>query len=124
MKYLLCLIILLAGCATAPTPQPVPEPGVARGKPIPESVARDIAERSKKMRAEFVRQHPCPASGVSSGACPGYVVDHIIPLSLYGADHPDNMQWQTVEAAKRKDVLERESYQRRIKAEKALCPKP
>ncbi len=28
----------------------------------------------------FVREHPCPATGRTSGACPGYVVDHVRPL--------------------------------------------
>jgi hypothetical protein len=42
-----------------------------------------------------------------SGACPGYVIDHIQPLQRGGADAPGNMQWQTVEEAK--DEMETES---------------
>jgi hypothetical protein len=34
------------------------------------------------------------------------VIDHIRPLRKGGADLPDNMQWQTVEAAKAKDRVE------------------
>jgi hypothetical protein len=41
-----------------------------------------------------------------AGACPGYVVDHIIPLKRGGADEPANMQWQTVAEAKAKDRIE------------------
>jgi hypothetical protein len=33
-------------------------------------------------------------------------VDHIVPLSRGGADAPENMQWQTIEAAKRKNRVE------------------
>ena len=37
---------------------------------------------------------------------PGYVIDHIVPLALGGADTPANMQWQTTQAAKEKDRWE------------------
>lgn len=51
-------------------------------------------------------QHPCPANGKIKGACPGYVVDHIIALKHGGDDKPYNMQWQTIENAKDKDKFE------------------
>jgi hypothetical protein len=63
--------------------------------------------RSSSTRAAFVRQHPCPATGKTSGRCPGYVVDHVKALECGGADSPSNMQWQTVAAAKAKDRTER-----------------
>ena len=63
--------------------------------------------RSRTARAAFERSHPCPANGHSSGACPGYVVDHILPLACGGADAPSNMQWQTVADGKAKDKWER-----------------
>lgn len=67
----------------------------------------NAAERSTSARAEFVRMHPCPATGQPRGACPGYVVDHVKPLCAGGADHHSNMQWQTVHDAKIKDAEER-----------------
>lgn len=63
-------------------------------------------KRSKAARDAFMRSHPCPANGHTRGACPGYVVDHIIALKRGGPDAPSNMQWQTVEAAKAKDKWE------------------
>ena len=62
--------------------------------------------RSAKAKDDFKKQHPCPATGKSSGACPGYVIDHVKPLKRGGADAPSNMQWQTKEAAKEKDRWE------------------
>jgi hypothetical protein len=63
-------------------------------------------QRSSSARAEFRRQHPCPATGRGTGACPGYVIDHIQPLKRGGADSPSNMQWQNTTAAKAKDRIE------------------
>jgi hypothetical protein len=62
--------------------------------------------RSAVARRAFMRQHPCPSTGKSYGACPGYIVDHIRPLKRGGPDTPGNMQWQTEEAAKAKDRIE------------------
>jgi hypothetical protein len=63
--------------------------------------------RSAQAREAFQHSHPCPATGKRSGACPGYVIDHIRPLSKGGPDAPSNMQWQTTSAAKAKDKWER-----------------
>ena len=63
--------------------------------------------RSSSAKAEFKRQHPCPSTGKPRGACPGYIIDHVIPLCAGGQDRPDNMQWQTVADAKAKDKIER-----------------
>ena len=41
-----------------------------------------------------------------TGLCPGYVVDHIVPLKRGGSDAPENMQWQTRGQAKAKDRVE------------------
>lgn len=62
--------------------------------------------RSEKAKSDFTKQHPCPSTGKTSGACPGYVIDHIVPLKRGGADAFSNMQWQTVQAAKAKDKVE------------------
>lgn len=41
------------------------------------------------------------------GGWKDHVVDHIIPLCAGGADKVWNMQWQTVEIAKQKDIIEK-----------------
>lgn len=65
-------------------------------------------KRSAKARSEFKRINPCPSTGKQTGACPGWIIDHIAPLACGGADTPSNMQWQTVEEAKAKDKWERD----------------
>jgi hypothetical protein len=62
--------------------------------------------RSSHAKNDFKKQHPCPSTGKSSGACPGYVIDHVTALKRGGADAPSNMQWQTTSAAKAKDKTE------------------
>lgn len=59
--------------------------------------------RSKAQVAAFKRAAPCPANGERRGPCPGWIVDHIMPLCAGGPDRPNNMQWQTAQAAKLKD---------------------
>jgi hypothetical protein len=62
--------------------------------------------RLASVKREFQLTHPRPANGHTSGACPGYVKDHVVPLACGGPDAPSNMQWQTRADAKAKDKWE------------------
>ena len=62
--------------------------------------------RSQTAKNDFKKSHPCPSTGKSSGACSGYVIDHVKPLKRGGADKPENMQWQSKGTAKQKDKTE------------------
>ena len=62
--------------------------------------------RSREVAREFQREHPCPSTGKSSGACPGYRKDHIKALACGGPDTVWNLQWQTIAEAKAKDRWE------------------
>lgn len=63
--------------------------------------------RSYMAKKRFKLANPCPANGRTHGKCGGYIMDHIIPLCANGSDTADNLQWQTIKAAKQKDRLER-----------------
>lgn len=63
--------------------------------------------RSHSAKATFQRLYHCPSTDKPRGPCPGYIIDHVIPLCAGGADDPLNMQWQTIAEAKIKDREER-----------------
>ena len=81
-------------------------------------------DRSRASVREFRKTHPCPATGKTSGACHGWVVDHHWPLCAGGCDLPENMSWQAVGPSRLKDVLERYLCGIKVKPEalkKARC---
>lgn len=74
---------------------------LALSLPATAQVQRDRAQ----VRA-FRAEHPCPATGLKRGACPGWHVDHIIALCAGGEDHPRNMQWITKEDHRFKTLVD------------------
>ena len=98
LKAPLILAFALLSACTAVAPAPS-APAIQRD-------AHGRIERSGAARAAFKREHPCPATHLPTGPCPGYIIDHVIALKRGGADTPTNMQWQTVEDAKAKDRVE------------------
>lgn len=68
--------------------------------------AANAMPRDRSQLAAFKRAHPCPVTGSAKGACPGWEVDHVVPLKCGGADRPRNMQWLTKAAHKIKTKRE------------------
>lgn len=68
-------------------------------------VARDDRGRIRRSDAErhrFAREQPCPSTGQPRLPCPGWRIDHIIPLKRCGTDTTVNMQWLTIDDWKAK----------------------
>lgn len=73
------------------------------------ALASTTAARPERDRAQvraFRAENPCPATGRTRGACPGYHVDHITPLCAGGPDRPENMQWITKEDHRFKTLVD------------------
>ena len=88
MRCIALLLLLITASAHAADPRQC----YTDRTQIPRAADGSI-KRSTAARAAFVREHPCPATGEVSGACPGWAVDHVIPLSVGGCDAVQNMQW-------------------------------
>lgn len=63
-------------------------------------------KRDRAQVRAFRAEHPCPATGHTRGACPGWHVDHVMPLCAGGADRPSNMQWITREDHRFKTLVD------------------
>ena len=104
-KFLAILAIIMITATCLPTPKPEPRPPLSKTCNPPRDSHGRI-KRSASARKAFQKAHPCPSTHQTTGKCPGYVVDHIIPLYRCGPDTPANMQWQTTREAKEKDRTE------------------
>lgn len=81
------------------------------------SIVRDAngrIHRSAAAIAAFRRDHPCPSTGLTTGPCKGWAVDHVIPLASCGCDAPFNLQWlpNSIKSCARPDCKDR--WERRV----------
>jgi hypothetical protein len=108
MRFLLCLT-LLALCL--PTRAQLIE---TRYCGTPTRDADGSIHRSAAVIAAFKRAHPCPGNGKSSGACPGWAADHVVPLKCGGCDSVANLQWLPNEIKSGPGTLPKDRWERRV----------
>jgi hypothetical protein len=112
VRFLLVLCMLAAGASAFGShggPKSGTEPQGHYRSNYAAGVPRDAhgrIARDPRARNEFKRTHPCPSTGKTSGACKGYIIDHVQPLKRGGADSASNMQWQSEADARSKDRVE------------------
>jgi hypothetical protein len=100
------------GAAAVGVPAPKAKPVAATSttdKARPKATVKPKPKRDPWARAAFRRLKPCPATGQKKGACPGYEIDHVVPLAAGGADAPHNMQWLTRKQHREKTRRERQA---------------
>ena len=96
--YCTALTVALALCVVPPVSSSAKEP------------------RSAAVKREFQLTHPCPATGRTSGACPGYVKDHVPPSpvavlmrSLTSSGRLSTMRRQRINGRRRAALGRRET---------------
>ena len=117
MRYLLIVLMALTGCTSqVATPNALLSTVDYR---LLETRYCGKTERDAKVVAAFRRIHACPATGLTTGACPDWQVDHVIPRDNGGCDVVSNMQWLPVWlktcAGHCKDRFERKIYCKPVK---------
>lgn len=81
--------------------------------------------RSSRVLAAFRSLYPCPSTGSTLGACPGWAIDHVLPLACGGADAVFNLQWLPHEIKRAAGEFSKDSFERRIYGGHAMskgCP--
>ena len=106
-------MITTAALALAAATTIAPHDSRLCGEPVRDD--QNTIVRSAKVRNDFQKLHPCPSTGLKTGACPGWAKDHVIPLDCGGCDAVENLQWlkDTVKScagAECKDRWERKIY--------------
>lgn len=66
------------------------------------NTAQARTPRSHAVLQKFVQHQACPGTGLHRLPCPGYQIDHKVPLKCHGDDAPHNLQWLTTQAHKDK----------------------
>lgn len=71
-------------------------------------------KRSTAVLGAFKRIHPCPSTGLTTGACAGWAMNHVIPLACGGCDSVANLDWMPDEIKSCAEPWCRDRYERKI----------
>jgi hypothetical protein len=87
---LLIIALMLPATARAAEPWQLQE---TRYCGAPERYADGTIKRSRAVLRAFQQRYPCPATGLTTGSCPGWAINHTIPLACGGCDAVFNLDW-------------------------------
>lgn len=101
MSRWLLLLLVSSPLAAHDVLQPLAPPGdplaETRVCGEPERWANGVIKRRSAVTSAYRRIHPCPVTGLHTGPCPGWQMNHIIPLASGGCDSVTNIQWLPVQ---------------------------
>lgn len=82
-----------------------------------ETVVRDKngkIKRSMSLLRDYQSIHPCPSTGKTTDSCPGWALDHVIPLACGGCDSIENLQWLPNEIKSAAGKYPKDRWERKI----------
>ena len=113
MRHLLAIASLLAFPAQAQL-NPLTE---IRLCGAPARAPDGSIKRSASVLKAFQLAHPCPSTGLKTGACPGWAKDHIIPLAVGGCDAVYNLQWLPDQIKSASGPYPKDRWERKVYAD-------
>ncbi len=105
------MLIASASVLAAPEPWQLQE---TRYCGAPARNADGSIKRSTAVLNAFKRIHPCPANGMTTGACPGWALNHTVPLSCGGCDSVSNLDWMPDEIKSCAQPWCRDRWERKV----------
>lgn len=78
--------------------------------------SRDVnghIKRSRVVLREFAKVFPCPSTLKPSPSCPGWAIDHTIPLASGGCDTQVNLTWLPDEIKSCKSSVCKDRWERK-----------
>jgi hypothetical protein len=109
MRRLLVALALALSMGACTAASPLQETRV--GAEVLRSEGGQIQRSSAVVRA-FQQRWACPATHQHTGACPGWAVDHVIPLACGGLDAVSNLQWLPNEIKSAPGALTKDRFER------------
>ena len=105
------ILLLFAGGALA---DHITDP---RYGPPPARDAKGKIIRNYQVLKDFQHLHPCPSTGKTTGKCPGWFIDHVVPLACNGVDDIHNLQWLPGPIKSAGGIWPKDRFERRIYAD-------
>lgn len=92
---------------------------------VVQRAADGSTQRSRAVVNAFRKLYACPSTGQRTGACPGWAIDHVIPLICGGRDMVINMQWLSTQIKSAPGAWNKDHFERRVYGGRGIstgCP--
>ena len=91
----------------------------------PQRNADGTIKRDPRVITAYRKLYPCPSTGLYTGACPDWSLDHTRPIDCGGVDAVWNLTWMPNAIKSAKGPFTKDHYERKIyggKGVSAGCP--